>query len=243
MQAAKQIRLSRKRRRSALVSRRSIFSTESIHLKQNSRLLADGGDLLDRVERGGAVVRVGEVGVQQRQIELDVHGLLEELAGQVQPRLGGVDVLVERQHEVVGDDRVTGREERDQPADHVLLARRQLGEVGDVGVEVDLLDGPGVLDRVPVALVEVRVAHGAQGQLEARVEQVLVRSLGSLLAGLAGLGVFEGAGDAPRGRWPAVREWGGGRGRRRRGRSGSPGASAGSTSSSGPASRRTRTSS
>ena len=50
---------------------------------------------------------------------------------------------------------------------------RELGEVGDVGVEVDLLDGPGVLDGVPVALVEVRVAHGAQGQFEARVEQVL----------------------------------------------------------------------
>lgn len=36
MHAAKQIRLSRKRRRSALVSSRSIDSTESIHLKQNS---------------------------------------------------------------------------------------------------------------------------------------------------------------------------------------------------------------
>ncbi len=36
MQAAKQIRFSRKRRRSARDSSRSIFSTESIHLKQNS---------------------------------------------------------------------------------------------------------------------------------------------------------------------------------------------------------------
>ena len=65
---------------------------------------------------------VGQVGVEQGQVELDVHGLLEQLPRQVEPGLGGVDVLVEVEHEVVGDDRVAGREERHEPADRCCSA-------------------------------------------------------------------------------------------------------------------------
>ncbi len=114
---------------------------------------------------------VGHVGVQQRQVELHVHGFLEQLPGQVQPAFGRVDVLVQVEHEVVGHDRVAGGEERHQPADQVPLGRRQPPEVGQVGVQVDFLDGPGVRDRVPEPVVELRVPHRPQGQVHTRVEQ------------------------------------------------------------------------
>ena len=76
-----------------------------------------------------ALVRIGHVGVEQRQVELHVQRFLVELARQVHARLGRVDVLVEVEHEVVRDDRVAGREERDEPLDRwrsagVILRRR-----------------------------------------------------------------------------------------------------------------------
>jgi hypothetical protein len=110
---------------------------------------------------------IGHVGVEQRQVELHVQRLLVELARQVHPRLGGVDVLVEVEHQVVGDDRVAGGEERDQALHQVALGRRHLREVGEVGAEVDLLDGPGVLDRAAVHLEERGVRHRPQRQTQA----------------------------------------------------------------------------
>ena len=80
-------------------------------------------------------------------------------------------MLVEVEHQVVGHDRVAGGEERDQPRDQVPLGVGEPLQVLEVGVQVDLLDGPGVLDGVAVAVVEVRVAHRPQGQVHARVEQ------------------------------------------------------------------------
>ncbi len=65
--------------------------------------------------------RIGHVGVEQREVELDVQRFFIQLARQVHARFGRVDVLVEIQHQVVGDDRITGREERDQALDHVAL--------------------------------------------------------------------------------------------------------------------------
>ena len=135
------------------------------------RLGLDRGDVVDRRERLVPLGLVGHVGVEQGQVELHVHRLLEELAGEVEPTLGGVDVLVEVQHQVVGHDRVAGGEERDQPRDQVPLGVAEPLEVLEVGVQVDLLDGPGVLDRVAVAVVEVRVAHRPQGQVHPGVEQ------------------------------------------------------------------------
>ena len=161
-------------------------------------------------------------------------------------------MLVEVEHQVVGDDRVAGGEERDQPADQVPLGRRQPGQVGQVGVQVDLLDRPGVLDRVAEPVVELRVAHRAQGQVHARVEQ---QRRGRLSGVGAGVGGVDGGGHWQASqasgfsseqamaassaiacvrhgrRWPV-------RGGRRRpwpAGSGSPGASAGSRWSSGPA--------
>ncbi len=100
---------------------------ESIQRKQNSALRRIDGMFSTAANASCRSRLVGHVGVEQRQVELDVQRLLEQLPGQVQPGLGRVDVLVEVEHQVVGDDRVAGGEERDQPADQVPLGRRQRG--------------------------------------------------------------------------------------------------------------------
>src|SRR3546814_965605 len=83
---------------------------------------------------------------------------------------------------VVGDDRVAGGEERDQALDQVPLGRAEPGlQVAGVEREVDLLHRPGVADGVAVHLVELRVAHRAKGEFEARVEQELAVVGGHML--------------------------------------------------------------
>ena len=194
------------------------------------------------------LVLVGDVGVEQRQVELDVHGLLEQLARQVHARLRGVDVLVEVQHQVVRDDRVAGREERDQALDQVPLGRRSASRRSATSVcEVDLLDRPRVLDRVPVhrrrsaGSASAAASGRAPGRAGSWRWSWSVRSWWSL-AGLAALGVLERAGDclglAHDGQVGDDR--GGAHGRLLR--SASPGATAGSTSSSARSSRRRGTS-
>ncbi len=85
---------------------------------------------------------------------------LEQLPGQVHPRFGSVDVPVQADHQVVGNDGITGREEGHQTLDQMPLRRRHaLLQMAQVDLEVDLLDGPGVLDGGPVHLVEPGVAH------------------------------------------------------------------------------------
>ena len=64
---------------------------------------------------------VGHVGVEQSQVELDVHGLLEELTRRIEPGFGRVDVLVQVEDEVVRHNRVAGGEESDQAPDQVVL--------------------------------------------------------------------------------------------------------------------------
>ena len=173
MTAAKQIRLSRNFRRCSRVSSSSRSKTESIQREAEVGLGLDRGDVVDRRERLVPLGLVGDVGVEQGQVELHVHRLLEQLPREVEPALGGVDVLVEVEHQVVRHDRVAGREEGDQPRDQVPLGLAEPLEVLEVGVQVDLLDRPGVLDRVAVAVVEVRVAHRPQGEVHPGVEQHL----------------------------------------------------------------------
>ena len=177
MQAAKQMRLSRNARRSAAVRSSRSSKTESIHLKQNSRLAGDRGDVLHRGERRRPLLLVGHVGVEQGEVELHVDGLLEQLPRQVEPPFRRVHVLVQVEYEVVRHDRVPGGEERDEPGDQVPLRRGQLGQVGQVRVQVYLLHRPGVLDRVAEPVVERRVAHRPQGQVHAGVEQAPLAGL------------------------------------------------------------------
>ena len=133
----------------------------------------DRGDVLDRRERRLALGHVGQVVVEQREVELHVQRLLVELPRQVHPGFGGVDVLVQVEHQVVRHDRVARGEERHQPRHEVLLRRHQLAvEVDEVVGEVDLVDGPGVLDGVLVHVEEHRVAHRPQREVESGVEDV-----------------------------------------------------------------------
>jgi len=69
---------------------------------------------------------VGDVVVEQREIELHVQRFLVELTRQVHASLGRIDVGVEVQHEVVGDDRVARCKERHEPIDEVPFGGRQL---------------------------------------------------------------------------------------------------------------------
>ena len=97
----------------------------------------------------------------------------KSLAGEIEAGFGRVDVFVEIENEVVGDDGVAGCEEGDEALDDVDLSGGDLGfEVGEVSLEVDLFDGPGVLDAVAEHLVEDREAHGTQREAQAGVEDV-----------------------------------------------------------------------
>jgi hypothetical protein len=55
----------------------------------------------------------------------------------------------------------------------MMLGRRQPLQVGQVAHEIDLLHRPRVLDGIPIHLVERRVAHGAQRQVESGIEEHL----------------------------------------------------------------------
>ncbi|UMG92712.1 hypothetical protein [Nocardioides sp. TF02-7] len=78
-------------------------------------LVLDRRNVVDGGERVVPLRLVGHVGVEEGQVELHVHRLLEELPREVEAPLRAVHVLVEVEHQVVGHDGVAGREERDQP--------------------------------------------------------------------------------------------------------------------------------
>ena len=159
-----------------------VEAADRVHpLEAELGLGADRRDRLDGGEGLGPLVVVGQVVVEQREVELHVQRFLVELPGQEQAGLRGVDVLVQVEHEVVGDDRVAGGEEGDEAADEVALGGDHLAQVDEVVGEVDLLDRPRVADRRPVALVELRIAHRPQREVEARVED---RSTGPPAAAL-----------------------------------------------------------
>jgi hypothetical protein len=142
----------------------------------------DRGDVLDGGEGFSPFVVIGDVVIEKVQVELNVQRLFVELSAQVHPGFGRVDVLVEVEHQVVGHDRVAGGEERHETTDQVLLGRHQLAiEVGQIVGEVDLFDGPRVLDRVFVHLEELRIPHRPQREVEAGVEDV---GLGAPLGGM-----------------------------------------------------------
>ena len=104
-----------------------------------------------------------------------MHGLFKELAREIKPRFGRVDVLVEIEHQVVRHDRIAGGEEGDQALDKVDLGGREArAQVDQVGREVDFFDGPGVLDAVSEHVEEDGILHRPQGEAEAWVEDVTV---------------------------------------------------------------------
>ena len=142
-------------------------------LEAELALAANRRDVFDGRECFGPFVVIGDVVVEQGQVELDMERLFVELARQIHAGFGCVDVLVEVEHQIVGHDRVAGGEERHEPADQVLLGRHELAvEIDEIVGEIDFFDGPGVFDGVAVHLVELRVAHGPQCEIEAGFEDV-----------------------------------------------------------------------
>ena len=136
-------------------------------------LCPDRRDVLDGGERLMALLGVRDVGVEQRQVELHVERLLVELAREVHPRLWRVDVLVEREHEVVRDDGIPRGKERDEALDKVALGvAHLLAKIPHVPREVDLFHGPCIANRVAVHLVKGGVIHRTQRQAEPGIEQV-----------------------------------------------------------------------
>ena len=164
--------------------------------------MLDTRDVVDRSERRLALLGIRYVRVQQGQIELNVERLFIELARQIHPPFRAVDVLVQVQHQVVRNDRVAGCEEGNQAVDQVLLGGRHLVlQVGDILREINLFNGPCVLNRVAIHLIELRVSHGAKRQIESGIEnhvevtlscqKVVLREAAKLLAVVAGFRVFE----------------------------------------------------
>jgi len=82
-------------------------------------------------------------------------------------------VFVEVEHEVVGDDGVSGGEEGDEALDDVDFGRSDaLLEIDQVGLEIDFFDGPRVLDAVAEHVIEDREAHRAKRKAETGIEDV-----------------------------------------------------------------------
>ena len=134
--------------------------------------LTDGRDVLHGGERLVALLRVGDVVVQEREVELDVQGFLVELARQIHPSFGRVDVLIQIDDEIVGHDSVARSEERHETIDEMpLLGRELAAQVVKVVREINLVHRPSVLDGIPIHLVKSRIPHRPQGELIARVEQ------------------------------------------------------------------------
>ena len=104
MQAAKQIRFRTNWRRSEAVrnSSRSLMRPHPTETELGLGL--DRRDVLDCRERLGPLLGIAHVGVQERQVKLDVLGFLEQLARQEQPGFGRIYVLVQVEDQVVGDD-------------------------------------------------------------------------------------------------------------------------------------------
>ncbi|SVE41895.1 uncharacterized protein METZ01_LOCUS494749, partial [marine metagenome] len=58
-----------------------------------------------------------------------------------------------------------------EPADEMLFCGQKLAaKVDKIIGEVDLVDGPRVLNGIPVHVVELRVTHWSQCQIEPRVK-------------------------------------------------------------------------
>ena len=54
-----------------------------------------------------------------------MNGFFKELAREIEPRFGRIDVLIEIEHEVVGDDGVAGGEKGDEALDEMNLGGRE----------------------------------------------------------------------------------------------------------------------
>ncbi len=177
-------------------------------------LVGDRRDLAVHVEQLALVQAEALADVLER---VGVHGLLERLAQQVLAALGVGEVAVDREHDVVGDQRLRGGEEAEVALEHRALVlgepvaglpQRDVGLHGDLGRhpvvaaagEV-LLPRPAVLQRQQLVDVRARVDHALGVGVDAAAGAVDRAEAGGggersmSLAGLA-VGVVDAAGGA-----------------------------------------------
>ena len=159
-------------------------------MKQNSPFARIDGMFSIGGERLVALRRVGHVGVEQRQVELHVQRFFVELARQVHPRFGRVDVLVQVEHQVVR--RRSCRRWRRRPPG----AGSRWRSASDI-----FASGPTSSRSRPLRPSRCsgwrrgtsrRTADSAIGR-SVRSEPGSRRRVGRSLAGFARLGVLEGA--------------------------------------------------
>ncbi len=80
--------------------------------------------------------------------------------------------LYRLKHQIVGDNGVAGRKECDEAFDEVPVRGAHAAlQMTQIDLKIDFLDAPGVLDRAAIHLIELRIAHRPQGQIESGVEQ------------------------------------------------------------------------
>ena len=97
-----------------------------------------------------------------------------QLPRQVHARFGRIDVLVQAQHHIVGDDGISGREKCHQALDQMPVRGVHAAlQVTQIDLKVDFLDAPGILDRRAIHVVELGVSHRAQREIESRIEQAV----------------------------------------------------------------------
>ena len=114
---------------------------------------------------------IGNVVVEESEIELHVQRLLEQLPGQVHARFGCVDVLVQAQDQIVRHNGIAGGEERYETLDEVAIGRAHAPlHVTQINLKIDFFHAPGILDGGTVHLIELRIAHGPKGEIETGIE-------------------------------------------------------------------------
>ena len=129
------------------------------------------GIVLNRGERFGALLRIGHISVEQRQIELNVQRLFIELPRKIHAGFRRIDVLVQIQHEIIANDAVARCEEGHQPFDQMLLGRLHARtKIGDVGREIDFFHRPCILDRRLEHLEIDGILHRAKREIESWIE-------------------------------------------------------------------------
>ncbi len=104
--------------------------------------------------------------------------------------------FVQVEYQIVGDNRISRGKESDQTADKVALCGGEaLIEVGDVGEEVHFLHRPGVLDGIPVLLIENGIRHRPESEIESGIENHKIAPILNmyLLTGFAAPRIFQRA--------------------------------------------------
>jgi hypothetical protein len=87
-----------------------------------------------------------------------------QLTGQIHPSFRRVDMFVEIKDQIIGNDGISCGKKSYKPIYQMPFAGIHfLRQICDVSGEVHLVDGPRVLNGVPVHLIKRGITHGTEG--------------------------------------------------------------------------------